>query len=64
MAGLTVAQETITLSGYDLPTAKTLLATWNGTAAPTASFTDRAPLGPVADAQRRHGDFARRGFQE
>jgi Tfp pilus assembly protein PilV len=39
MAGLTVSQETMTLSGYDIPTAKTLQATWSGTSTPTASFT-------------------------
>lgn len=39
MAGITVLQETITISAYDVAGAKTLQATWNGASAPTASFT-------------------------
>jgi Tfp pilus assembly protein PilV len=37
-AGITVTQETITLSPWDVATAKTLTATWNGVASPTVSF--------------------------
>jgi prepilin-type N-terminal cleavage/methylation domain-containing protein len=50
LAGITVAQETITLSGYDVPTAKTLQATWNGTSTPTASFTGAGPELSTASA--------------
>lgn len=39
MAGIPVAQETITISGYDVPTAKTLEAIWAGVSAPTAEMT-------------------------
>lgn len=39
MAGITVTQETLTISPFDLPTAKTLQAVWNGTANPTVSLT-------------------------
>jgi prepilin-type N-terminal cleavage/methylation domain-containing protein len=39
MAGITVTEETLTISPYDLTTAKTLQAVWTGVAAPTISFT-------------------------
>ena len=42
MAGITVTQETLTISPYDVSTAKTLQATWNGTSSPTISFTGGA----------------------
>jgi prepilin-type N-terminal cleavage/methylation domain-containing protein len=38
MTGIAVSQETITLSGFDVPAAKTLQTTWNGTSAPVASI--------------------------
>jgi prepilin-type N-terminal cleavage/methylation domain-containing protein len=43
MAGITVAQETLTISGYDVPAAKTLQATWIGTLMPTAAFAGAGP---------------------
>ena len=39
LAEITVSQETLTISPYDLTTAKTLQATWNGTFSPSVSFT-------------------------
>jgi prepilin-type N-terminal cleavage/methylation domain-containing protein len=39
MAGLAVSQETMAVSAYDLTDAKSLLATWDGAAAPTASVS-------------------------
>jgi Tfp pilus assembly protein PilV len=39
MAGITVAQETLTLSPCDVPGTQTLQATWDGTSAPTIAFT-------------------------
>lgn len=36
--GMTVAQETLTISPWDVAAAKTLSATWNGTSSPTVSF--------------------------
>jgi Tfp pilus assembly protein PilV len=39
LAEITVSQETLTISPYDLTTAKTLQATWNGTSSPSVSFT-------------------------
>jgi prepilin-type N-terminal cleavage/methylation domain-containing protein len=38
-AGIAVTQETLTISPCDVPGAKTLQATWNGTSAPTITFT-------------------------
>jgi hypothetical protein len=37
-AGMTVTQETLTISPWDVAAAKTLTATWNGTSSPTVSF--------------------------
>ena len=37
LSGITVAQETITISAYDVAT-KTLQGTWNGTSSPSVTF--------------------------
>ena len=42
MAGITVSQETLTISAYDLATAKTLQAAWAGTSSPSITFTTAA----------------------
>ena len=39
LSEITGTQETITISPYDVGTAKTLQGTWDGTSAPTATFT-------------------------
>lgn len=39
LSEITVTQETITISGYDLTTGQTLNGMWNGTFSPTVSFT-------------------------
>lgn len=39
VSGITVSQETLTISPYDLTTAKSLQATWDGTSSPSVSFT-------------------------
>jgi Tfp pilus assembly protein PilV len=39
MSGITVTQETITISAWDLNNAKTLNATWTGTGTPTATLS-------------------------
>ena len=39
MAGITVAQETITISAFDLADAKILQGTWSGASSPSATFT-------------------------
>ncbi len=39
MSGITVTQETINLSAYDITSAQTLSATWNGTSTPSASLS-------------------------
>lgn len=38
MTGITVAQETLTISPYDLVTAQTLQGTWNGVTAPSVTL--------------------------
>ncbi len=52
MAGITVAQETMTLSAYDIAGAKTLQGTWIGVSAPSVSFTAGAPDLSAASALR------------
>ncbi len=47
-AGMIVTQETITLSPWDTPGAKTLSANWIGTSTPTVTFDAAAQ--PVGDA--------------
>ena len=47
-SGITIAQETLTLSPWDVAAAKTLTATWNGTSSPTVSFNGAAQ--PLSDA--------------
>lgn len=42
VSGITVAQETLTISPYDLATAKTLQGTWVGASSPAVSFTAAA----------------------
>ncbi len=42
LSGIAVAQETFTISGYDLTSGQVLQATWNGTAAPTTTFSGGA----------------------
>ncbi|MEQ1862917.1 MAG: prepilin-type N-terminal cleavage/methylation domain-containing protein [Chthoniobacteraceae bacterium] len=44
MAGLTVSQETLTISPSDVPGTQTLDATWNGTSSPTTNFTGGTAL--------------------
>ncbi len=44
LAGVTVSQETFTISPCDVAGTQTLNATWNGTASPTISFTGGTPL--------------------
>lgn len=44
MAGITVAQETFTLSPCDVAGTRTLNGTWNGTSSPTISFTGGTAL--------------------
>ena len=39
VSGITVTQETITISAYDVGTAKTLQGTWAGTSSPSITFT-------------------------
>jgi prepilin-type N-terminal cleavage/methylation domain-containing protein len=39
MSGITVSQEALTISAYDVAGAKTLNATWVGTSSPSVSFT-------------------------
>ncbi len=39
MTGITVSQETITISGSDVGITQILTATWNGTSSPTTSFS-------------------------
>ena len=51
LAGLTVSQETLTLSPCDVAGAQTLNATWNGGAAPTTSFTTGTALGEAGAVQ-------------
>ena len=43
-AGITVSQETFTISPCDSAGAQTLNATWNGTSSPTVSFTGGTAL--------------------
>lgn len=50
LSGITVTQETITISGYDLTTGQTLSATWNGTSTPSASFSSGAQALSTAKA--------------
>lgn len=45
---MTITQETLTLSPWDVAAAKTLTAIWNGTASPTVSFDANAQ--PLSDA--------------
>lgn len=47
-AAMDITQETLTLSPWDVAAAKTLTATWNGTASPTVSFD--AHTQPLSDA--------------
>lgn len=42
VSGIPVAQETLTISPYDLATAKTLQGTWVGASSPAVSFTAAA----------------------
>ena len=46
-------QETMTISGYDLPTGQTLNATWDGISSPSVSFT--AGTQALSTAGRRQG---------
>jgi len=39
MAGIDVTQETMSISPWDLPTARTSQGTWDGNSIPTTSFT-------------------------
>jgi len=48
-AAMDVTQETLTLSPWDVAGAKTLTATWDGTANPTVSFDASAQ--PLSDAR-------------
>jgi prepilin-type N-terminal cleavage/methylation domain-containing protein len=43
--GITVSQETFTISPCDVPGAQTLNATWNGVSIPTVNFTAGTALG-------------------
>lgn len=43
-AGITVSQETLTISACDVEGAQTLQATWDGTSSPTTTFTDGTAL--------------------
>lgn len=52
VAGITVSQETLTISPYDLATAKTLQATWTGTSAPSIVFSAGADSLSSAKAVR------------
>lgn len=42
LSEIAVSQETMTISPYDVPTARTLQGTWTGTSAPTVTFTAAA----------------------
>jgi Tfp pilus assembly protein PilV len=42
VAGIAVSQETLTISAYDVATAKTLQGTWNGASSPSVTFTAAA----------------------
>ena len=42
LLGITVSQETLTISASDLASAKTLQATWTGTSSPSVTFTAAA----------------------
>ncbi len=44
LAGVTVSQETLTLSPCDTPDIQTLQAVWNGTSSPTTTFSGGTPL--------------------
>lgn len=44
MTGITVTQETITISSYNLTSAQVLTATWNGTSTSTASLSTATNL--------------------
>ncbi len=46
--GMTVTQETLTISPWDVVAAKTLTATWNGTSSPSVGFNASAQ--PLSDA--------------
>jgi prepilin-type N-terminal cleavage/methylation domain-containing protein len=50
LAGITVSQEALTISPYDVATAKTLQATWVGTSSPSVSFTAGAKNLSAANA--------------
>jgi len=52
MAGITVAQETITISAFDVADAKTLQGVWNGTSSPSATFTSGASALSTASTVR------------
>ena len=51
MSGITVSQETLTISPYNLATAQTLQATWNGTSSPSVSFDAGAQTLSAATAR-------------
>jgi hypothetical protein len=44
LAGITVSQETLTISPWEAPGTQTLQATWNGTSTPTTTFSGGTPL--------------------
>ena len=46
--GITVSQETFTISPCDVSGAQTLNATWNGTSSPTVTFTGGTALGDAS----------------
>lgn len=49
LSGITISDETITISGYDLTDGRTLQARWIGTSSPTVSFsTGTESLGSAA----------------
>lgn len=52
VAGITVSQETLTISAYDLATAKILQATWAGTSGASITFTPATEELSAADAVR------------
>lgn len=52
LASVTVTQETIVVTAYDVANAKTLTATWAGTSSPTAALTGTGPDLSTASALR------------
>lgn len=51
MAGVTVSQETLTISPCDVPGTQTLNAAWNGASSPTTTFTAGTALSGASALQ-------------